>query len=58
MIGHYKTYTEDAPLMGKHVGRYWWGGHDPSADGRKRGYRAVLVSVDQMTFDDVIGEVT
>lgn len=23
--GHFKTYTEDAPLMGRHVGTYWWG---------------------------------
>lgn len=23
--GHFKTYTEDAPLMGKHVGTYYWG---------------------------------
>lgn len=23
--GHFKTYTADAPLMGKHVGTYWWG---------------------------------
>jgi hypothetical protein len=22
--GHFKTYTEDAPLLGKHVGTYWW----------------------------------
>lgn len=23
--GHFKTYTEAAPLMGKHVGTYYWG---------------------------------
>lgn len=23
--GHFKTYTADAPLMGKAVGTYWWG---------------------------------
>ncbi|UOD83348.1 hypothetical protein [Paenarthrobacter ureafaciens] len=23
--GHFKTFTDDAPLMGKHVGTYWWG---------------------------------
>ncbi|NKU46751.1 hypothetical protein GS942_17055 [Rhodococcus hoagii] len=23
--GHFKTYSEDAPLLGKHVGTYWWG---------------------------------
>ena len=23
--GHFKTYTADAPLMGRHVGTYWWG---------------------------------
>jgi len=22
--GHFKTYTAEAPLMGKHVGTYWW----------------------------------
>jgi hypothetical protein len=22
--GHFKTYTEDAPLFGRFVGRYWW----------------------------------
>lgn len=24
MRGHFKTFTEDHPLMGKHVGTYWW----------------------------------
>jgi len=23
--GHFKTFTADAPLMGQHVGTYWWG---------------------------------
>lgn len=23
--GHFKTYTEDAPLLGQHVGTWWWG---------------------------------
>jgi hypothetical protein len=23
--GHFKTFTADRPLMGKHVGTYWWG---------------------------------
>ncbi|WP_319431584.1 hypothetical protein [Mycobacterium sp. RTGN5] len=23
--GHFKTFTEERPLMGKHVGTYWWG---------------------------------
>lgn len=22
--GHFKTYTEEAPLFGKYVGRFWW----------------------------------
>lgn len=22
--GHFKTFTAEAPLMGKHVGTYWW----------------------------------
>lgn len=25
--GHFKTFTADAPLMGQHVGTYWWGWH-------------------------------
>lgn len=25
--GHYKVYTKDAPLMGKHIGMYWWQPH-------------------------------
>ncbi|WP_225050582.1 hypothetical protein, partial [Enterococcus casseliflavus] len=23
--GHFKIFTEDKPLLGKHVGTYWWG---------------------------------
>jgi hypothetical protein len=23
--GHFKTYTPEAPLLGKHTGTYWWG---------------------------------
>ncbi|AIM50387.1 hypothetical protein PBI_OMNICRON_54 [Mycobacterium phage Omnicron] len=23
--GHFKTYTKEKPLMGRHVGTYWWG---------------------------------
>lgn len=23
--GHFKTFTPDAPLLGRHVGTYWWG---------------------------------
>jgi hypothetical protein len=23
--GHFKTYTSDAPLLGKHTGTWWWG---------------------------------
>lgn len=23
--GHFKTFTEESPLLGKHVGTYWWG---------------------------------
>ncbi|MBG0738766.1 hypothetical protein IV500_04950 [Paeniglutamicibacter antarcticus] len=22
--GHFKTFTEEAPLLGRHVGTYWW----------------------------------
>ena len=25
MRGHFKEYSEDAPLFGKYTGRYWWG---------------------------------
>ena len=25
--GHFKDYTEEAPLLGKHVGAYWWDQH-------------------------------
>lgn len=25
--GHFKTFTTDAPLMGSHVGTYWWSSH-------------------------------
>jgi len=25
--GHFKTYTEDAPLLGRFTGRYWWQPH-------------------------------
>ena len=25
--GHFKTFTEDAPLFGKRVGTYWWPAH-------------------------------
>ncbi|HNR13961.1 MAG TPA: hypothetical protein PKM59_11670 [Thermodesulfobacteriota bacterium] len=25
--GHFKVYTHDAPLMGKHIGLYWWSPH-------------------------------
>ena len=31
--GHFKTYTEDAPLMGRLTGTYWWGWQ---ARGRKK----------------------
>lgn len=23
--GHFKTFTADRPLLGQHVGTYWWG---------------------------------
>jgi len=31
--GHFKTYTEDAPLFGRYTGRYWW---QPSVRGRNK----------------------
>lgn len=32
--GHFKTFTEDAPLLGKHVGTYWWGWQLRGQEGR------------------------
>lgn len=32
--GHFKTFTEDAPLLGKHVGTYWWGWQVRGQDGK------------------------
>lgn len=32
--GHFKTFTEDAPLLGKHVGTYWWGRQLRGQEGR------------------------
>jgi hypothetical protein len=25
--GHFKTFTPDAPLLGRHIGQYWWEPH-------------------------------
>lgn len=33
--GHFKTYTPEAPLFGKHVGAYWW--NDRAQGERRRG---------------------
>lgn len=33
--GHFKTYTADAPLLGKHTGTYWW--HHQVRGSRERG---------------------
>lgn len=30
--GHFKTFTADAPLLGRHTGTYWW---DPQARGSR-----------------------
>jgi hypothetical protein len=30
--GHFKNYTEEAPLFGKHIGRYWWHRHARGSD--------------------------
>lgn len=30
--GHFKTYTADRPLLGRHVGTYWW---SPTARGKE-----------------------
>jgi len=32
--GHFKTYTKDNPLFGKHTGMYWW---QPQVRGNKKG---------------------
>jgi hypothetical protein len=34
--GHFKTYTADAPLYGKHVGTWWWGWHTRGDSIRER----------------------
>lgn len=42
MRGHFKTYTRDAPLMGKHVGTYWWPARvrgNPERGARVRSYQ-------------------
>lgn len=42
--GHFKVYTEDAPLLGKFVGRYWFSAHlRGSEDGFvDKDYKAVI----------------
>jgi hypothetical protein len=45
--GHFKTYTADAPLFGRHVGQYWWADHARGAADRGRvdkDYRVILGS--------------
>lgn len=39
--GHWRTYTADAPLFGKHVGIFYWSPRSKS------------VVDDQLTFDDL-----
>lgn len=34
--GHFKTFTEDAPLFGKHTGTWWW---SPTFGTHKRNYQ-------------------
>ena len=45
--GHFKTFTEEAPLFGKHVGAYWW--HDVARGSPRQG---VVASDYQVTVDD------
>jgi hypothetical protein len=45
--GHFKTFTEDAPLFGKHVGQYWW--HDTARGSPRRG---VITSDYQVLVDE------
>ena len=43
--GHFKTFTDKAPLMGQHVGTYWWGAHlrGSKANGEvKKDYKVVV----------------
>ncbi len=45
--GHFKRFTADKPLLGKHVGEYWWGDHVRGAGGEgvaTKDYRAKHVS--------------
>jgi hypothetical protein len=50
--GHFKTFTEEAPLFGKHVGQYWW--HDLARGSPRRG---VVTSDYQVVVEDEGGEV-
>jgi hypothetical protein len=44
--GHFKTYTDDNPLFGKHVGKYYW---QPSIRGKnKKGIVAKDYSLEKM----------
>jgi hypothetical protein len=36
--GHFKTYTREAPLMGRHVGTFWW---NPSVRGNRKNGQVV-----------------
>lgn len=54
--GHYKTYTADAPLMGKHVGTYWWGGVERAVTRKNTPRRRVAVSEFQLSFDQLMSD--
>lgn len=50
--GHFKEYTEQNPLFGRHVGRYWW---QPCVRGKKeKGIIAKDYIVDE-SFQKVSG---
>jgi hypothetical protein len=50
--GHFKTFTEDAPLFGTHTGTYWWPAHV-----RGRPEKGMIVKDYRVRFDgDGIGQ--
>jgi hypothetical protein len=56
--GHFKTYTEDAPLFGKYTGTYWW---EAQARGKpehgivEKDYRIRLEDGPAESFDEDLG---
>jgi hypothetical protein len=48
--GHFKTYTEDAPLFGKQVGTYWW-----AAQARGKAEEGVIEKDYRIRLDQGLG---